>query len=53
MNNYHSSYKRGNLYLNVLNYSAEYFQMKTYKALLPIPQREIDLNPNLIQNGGY
>ena len=53
MNNYHSTYKRGNLYLNILNYSAKYFNMDAYKALLPIPQEEMDRNPNLTQNGGY
>lgn len=53
MNNYHSTYKRGNLYLNILNYSAKYFNMDAYKVLLPIPQEEMDRNPNLTQNRGY
>lgn len=53
MNSFHSTYGRGNLYLNVLDYSATYFTMDTYKALLPIPQKEIDLHPNYGQNTGY
>lgn len=53
MSNFHSTYGRGNLYLNVLDYSATYFTMDTYKALLPIPQSEMDLHPNYGQNTGY
>ena len=27
--------------------------IKEYMILMPIPQSEIDLNPNLVQNAGY
>lgn len=54
MSNFHSTYGRGNLYLNALGYSAAYFNnMDAYKALLPIPQREMELNSNYGQNAGY
>ncbi|RHR43113.1 RagB/SusD family nutrient uptake outer membrane protein [Parabacteroides sp. AF18-52] len=53
MDNFYSTYNRGNLYLNILKYSAEYFNMDNYKSLLPIPQREMDLNPNMRQNPGW
>lgn len=53
MDSFHSTYSRGNLYLNILNYSATYFNMDTYKALLPIPQKEMDANSKLTQNDGY
>lgn len=53
MNNFHSTYGRGNLYLNILNYGATYFSMDTHKALLPIPQNVVDLNPQITQNEGY
>lgn len=53
MDSFHSSHHRGNLYLNVLEYSAAYFDMDAYKALLPIPQSEQHKNPNIEQNDGY
>lgn len=53
MDSFHSTYSRGNLYLNILNHSATYFNMDAYKALLPIPQKEMDVNSKLTQNTGY
>lgn len=53
MDSFHSSCHHGNLYLNVLEYSATYFDMDAYKALLPIPQSEQHKNPNIEQNDGY
>lgn len=53
MGSFHSSCHRGNLYLNILDYSASYFNMEAYKALLPIPQSEIEKNPNITPNDGY
>lgn len=56
MNTYHSTYKRGNLYLNILDFSTTYFGWdadQAYKALLPIPQSAMDVNENLTQNPGY
>lgn len=56
MNTYHSTYKRGNLYLNILDFSTTYFGWdadQAYKALLPIPQNAMDVNENLTQNPGY
>ncbi len=53
MKDFHSTYNRGNLYLNILNYSAAYFNMDAYKALLPIPQSEMNTNGNCVQNPGY
>ena len=56
MDTYHSTYKRGNLYLNILGCSATYFSWnvdQAYKALLPIPQSALDVNENLTQNPGY
>lgn len=53
MENFHSTYGRGNLYLNILNYGATYFNMDAYKVLLPIPQNQIDLNSHMTQNDGY
>lgn len=56
MNTYHSTYKRGNLYLNILDCSATYFNWsddQAYKALLPIPQSALEVNGNLTQNPGY
>lgn len=49
MNNFQQTYHRGNLYLNVLEYSTTYFGKARY-ALLPIPQSEIHKNPNIVQN---
>ncbi|MBR5297743.1 MAG: RagB/SusD family nutrient uptake outer membrane protein, partial [Parabacteroides sp.] len=53
INNLYQEDKDGNLFLNVLEYSAIYFNMDSNKALLPIPQSEIDTNPNMTQNPGY
>ena len=53
MNNFYSIYNRGNMYLNILNYSATYFNIGEYQTLLPIPEKELQLNGNLTQNPGY
>ena len=41
------------MYLNILNYSATYFNIGEYQTLLPIPEKELQLNGNLTQNPGY
>ena len=43
---YFAFLKRNNLAEEVLNIPA-------YKQLLPIPQREVDVDPNIMQNPGY
>ena len=53
MNNFYSIYNRGNMYLNILNYSATYFNIGEYQTLLPIPEKELQLNGSLTQNPGY
>lgn len=53
MNNFYSIYNRGNMYLNILNYSATYFNIGEYQTLLPIPDKEIQQNGYLTQNPGY
>lgn len=54
MNDFHSTDGRGNLYLNVLEYGATYFEdMLAHKVLFPIPQDELMYNSNLTQNDGY
>ncbi len=42
---------RTNRYMDVMN--AKGYNVKEYHKFYPIPQREIDLNPNLQQNPGY
>ncbi len=62
-------WKQGSVYFNVpvnkmhvrkngatFNYTIEQLENRTYKEaynVLPIPQTEIDRNPNLVQNQGY
>ena len=41
------------MYLNILNYSATYFNIGEYQTLLPIPEKELQLNGSLTQNPGY
>lgn len=53
MNNFYSTNVDGNLYLNILNYGSKYFNIDSYKCLLPIPQDELMRNPCMTQNPGY
>ena len=53
LNTYYTISNRGNLYLNTLDYSATYLEIEEYKTILPIPTRELQVNPNIGQNSGY
>ncbi|MCC8198728.1 MAG: RagB/SusD family nutrient uptake outer membrane protein [Tannerellaceae bacterium] len=56
MTDYYEDDFQGNLLLNILRYTGGYFGWsagEAYKALLPIPQKELDLNPDVTQNPGY
>lgn len=56
MTDYYEDDFQGNLVLNILRCAGVYFGWsadEAYKALLPIPQKELDLNPDVMQNPGY
>jgi len=56
MADYYDGTYKGNLMLNVLGLSVTYLDLdesNKHRAILPIPQREIDLGSNVTQNPGY
>ena len=56
MDNYYTSHKRGHLFLRILDYFGQYFNLDEsdyYKKVLPFPASDVRTYENLTQNPGY
>ncbi|MGN1216413.1 MAG: hypothetical protein ACI4TD_00385 [Phocaeicola sp.] len=56
MDNYYTSHKRGHLFLRILDYFGQYFNLDEsdyYKKVLPFPASDVRAYDNLTQNPGY